>query len=209
MPWNLKFAQILAIAQDASLINVVEYELIRNVLQSRGTALNMEQVAITESPPAKAASPAKFIFGKSSEKELVGVDSDLVACTRLALTLTTQDFVVFDGIRSLEEQKAHVANGTSTTMESLHLKGKAVDLVPWVGKPVWDWDRIYDIALAMDTAATKLNLASRIRWGGAWDRRLSDFGGDRNKYLAECQAYQKRHPGKDFIDGPHFEIHDK
>src|SRR3546814_9290907 len=57
----------------------------------------------------------------------------------------------------------------------------------------------------MDQAATELGLASKIRWGGAWDRVLSDFGGSIDSYREECEAYAKRHPGKDFLDGPHFE----
>src|SRR3546814_17290907 len=85
------------------------------------------------------------------------------------------------------------------------LDGRAVDLVPWVGKPVWEWDRIYPIAFAMDQAATELGLASKIRWGGAWDRVLSDFGGSIDSYREECEAYAKRHPGKACLDGPHFE----
>lgn len=154
-----------------------------------------------------AAAKPKFVFGKSSEKEMIGVDRRLVACTRLALVYTTQDFMVFDGIRSIAEQTQHVKDGTSQTMESKHLDGLAEDLVPWVdGKPSWDWDRIYPIALAMDRAATEMGIANLIRWGGAWDRKLSDFGGSAESYFLECQAYQKRHPGKDFIDGPHYEI---
>src|SRR3546814_9111613 len=94
-------------------------------------------------------------------------------------------------------------------MKSKHLDGLAVDLVPWVGKPVWEWDRIYPIAFAMDQAATALGLASKIRWGGAWDRVLSDFGGSIDSYRDECEAYAKRHPGKDFLDGPHFERSDE
>src|SRR3546814_4384546 len=62
-------------------------------------------------------------------------------------------------------------------------------------------DRIYPIAFAMDQAATELGLASKIRWGGAWDRVLSDFGGSIDSYREECEAYAKRHPGKDFLDG--------
>src|SRR3546814_15285791 len=93
----------------------------------------------------------------------------------------------------VKEQQQHVANGTSQTMKSKHLDGLAVDLVPWVGKPVWEWDRIYPIAFAMDQAATELGLASKIRWGGAWDRVLSDFGGSIDSSRAECEAYAKRH----------------
>jgi len=58
----------------------------------------------------------------------------------------------------------------------------------------------------MDQAATELGIAHLITWGGAWDRKLSDFGGNERAYQAEVEAYKIRHPGKDFIDGPHFEI---
>ena len=148
-----------------------------------------------------------FKFGGSSEKELVGVNADLVRVTRLALRYSLQDFTVYDGIRTIKEQQAHVKNGTSKTMQSKHLDGLAVDLVPWInGAPVWDWDGCYKIACAMDKAATELGLAHRITWGGAWDRKLSDFGGDAKAYADEVVAYRNRHPGPDFIDGPHFEI---
>ena len=149
---------------------------------------------------------SNFKFGKSSLKELEGVKTELVLMTRRALELSSQDFCVFDGLRTVKEQQAYVAKGTSQTMQSKHLKGLAVDLVPWVGgKPVWDWNRIYPIALAVDQAATEMNIAHLIRWGGAWDRTLADFGGNAEAYFNECQAYQRRHEGKDFIDGPHFE----
>lgn len=153
------------------------------------------------------ASRKVYVLGAGSLKELAGVDSRLVAVTKLAISISTQDFCVYDGIRTVKEQAAHVKAGTSQTMESKHLDGLAVDLVPWVnGGPKWDWDLIYPIALAVDEAATKLGVANLIRWGGAWDRKLSDFGGNAKAYFNECQAYQQRHPGKDFIDGPHYEI---
>ena len=154
----------------------------------------------------KAFVGSGFKFGKASLKELEGVKVELVLVVRRALEISTQDFCVFDGIRTVKEQQQHVKNGTSQTMQSKHLQGFAVDLVPWIGgKPSWDWEAIYHIAYAVDQAATEQGVANKIRWGGAWDRRLSDFGGDPKLYYAECQAYQKRHAGKDFIDGPHFE----
>jgi len=160
-----------------------------------------------EALPAVTQFDSGFKFGASSERELVGVNADLVRVTRLALQYCTQDFTVYDGIRTVKEQMAHVKNGTSKTMQSKHLDGLAVDLVPWInGKPTWDWDGCYKIACAMDQAATELGLAHLITWGGAWDRRLSDFGGKPESYKAEVEAYSKRHPGKDFLDGPHFEI---
>lgn len=156
---------------------------------------------------AIAPTRSRYGLGQGSLKELVGVDARLVTCVKRAIQLTTQDFCVYDGIRSVKEQQAYVAKGTSKTMASKHLDGLAVDLVPWVnGKPVWDWDRIYPIAYAMDLAATEMEIAHLIRWGGAWDRKLSDFGGTIQAYQREVEAYASRHPGKDFLDGPHFEI---
>jgi peptidoglycan L-alanyl-D-glutamate endopeptidase CwlK len=150
---------------------------------------------------------SEFKFGAASMKELEGVNSKLQQVTHLALSYCAQDFCVFDGIRTYKEQQQHVANGTSKTMQSKHLQGLAVDLVPWInGKPVWDWDGCYEIALAVDKAATELGVANKITWGGAWDRRLSDFGGDSLAYEKAVQEYRERHAGKDFIDGPHFEI---
>lgn len=160
-----------------------------------------------EAIPAVTQFDSGFKFGASSERELVGVNADLVRVTRLALKYSTQDFTVYDGIRTVKEQQQHVKNGTSKTMQSKHLQGLAVDLVPWInGAPTWDWDGCYKIACAVDKAATELGLAHRITWGGAWDRKLSDFGGDVSEYAKEVQAYQKRHAGPDFLDGPHFEI---
>jgi peptidoglycan LD-endopeptidase CwlK len=150
---------------------------------------------------------SKFKLGAGSMKELNGVNGDLVRCVMLAITISPIDFCVYDGIRSVKEQQQHVKNGTSKTMQSKHLNGLAVDLVPWIGgKPVWDWKGCYQIAWAMDQAATQLGMADRITWGGAWDRRLSDFGGDLGSYEQEVTRYRSRHAGSDFLDGPHFEI---
>lgn len=180
-----------------------------SVFRMSGTGLANQATASRdeEAMPAVTQFDSGFKFGASSERELVGVNADLVRVTRLALQYCTQDFTVYDGIRTLKEQQQHVKNGTSKTMQSKHLQGLAVDLVPWInGAPKWDWDGCYKIACAVDKAATELGLAHRITWGGAWDRRLSDFGGDVSAYAKEVQLYQARHPGPDFIDGPHFEI---
>lgn len=179
-------------------------ELLKYLQQSLAPA-PAPAVALPETP-AVAGVGSGFKFGSSSEKELVGVHPPLVRVVRLALALSTQDFTVFDGIRTVTEQRKHVANGSSKTMKSKHLDGLAVDLVPWHnGKAVWDWDLIYPVAFAIDRAATQLGYASNIRWGGAWDRTLADFGGTVEAYKQECRLYCQRHPGKDFLDGPHFE----
>lgn len=159
---------------------------------------------------AKVQARSGFVFGKASLKELEGVKTELVLLSRRALELSTQDFCVYDGLRTVKEQEAYVAKGTSQTMNSKHLKGLAVDLVPWIkGKPTWDWDAIYPIACAVDAAAREMGIEARIRWGGAWDRRLSDFHGDPAAYERVVQEYGARQralgKSKVFIDGPHFE----
>ena len=213
MPWNSQLAQVLAICEQARIITSAEYEDIRTVMQegldNRTRPTNQERVAVGSDSSQIVSGIKKgsgFVFGKASHKELEGVKVELVLCVRRALELSTQDFCVYDGLRTAKEQAAHVKNGTSKTMQSKHLQGLAVDLVPWInGGPKWDWDGCYKIAWAMDQAATEQGIAHKIRWGGAWDRRLSDYGNDAQAYVNEVRDYTQRHEGKDFIDGPHFE----
>lgn len=152
-----------------------------------------------------------YILGKKSLANLEGVHPSLVSVVKLAIGMTTQDFTVYEGLRTLERQRELLRKGFSKTLHSKHLIQKdgfahAVDLVPWIdGKPVWDWEGCYQIAFAVDKAAHKHGCADRIVWGGAWDRRLSDFGGSLPEYKEEVRLYKARHPGPDFIDGPHFE----
>lgn len=206
--WNLEIAKKLVELQEAGIISGDQYSKIREVLWTP----KLIGGGSAEGPAEDRETTQKlsdFKFGAASERELVGVKTELVQVTRLALSYSAIDFCCYDGIRTYKEQAQYVKNGTSKTMESKHLRGLAVDLVPWIGgKPVWDWNGCYEIACAMDKAATELGFANRITWGGAWDRRLSDFGGDVTKYAEAVEAYKKRHPGPDFIDGPHFEWRD-
>lgn len=164
-------------------------------------------------PFAYASEPgyeSGFIFGRKSLAEQKGVHPNLIAVANLALKYSTQDFCFFDGLRLPKEQQTLVARGASKTLKSKHLKqasgfAEAMDLVPVVGTlPTWDWELIYPVVCAVDRAATELGFADSIVWGGAWDRRLSDFGGYPQAYLAEVEKYRQR-TGKGFIDGPHYE----
>lgn len=157
------------------------------------------------------ASPS-YKFGQKSVDRLNDhLKPELMKVAARAIQLTTQDFTVYETSRSVERQTQMVRQGYSKTMKSKHLIqadgfSHAMDLVPWInGHPVWDWDGCAKIAFAVDRAATELGYADSIRWGGAWDRALSDFGGRPESYMAEVQAYKQRHAGSDFIDGPHFE----
>jgi peptidoglycan LD-endopeptidase CwlK len=141
-------------------------------------------------------------------KELKGVNPKLVEVVRLAATYTTIDFAVHDGLRTIEEQERYVATGVSTTMNSKHLKGLAVDNVPLInGKKRWEWVPLFSIAHAMQRAAIELGVT--LRWGGVWDKTLNELGRSPKalqKAVDEYVARRKAVGRRAFIDGPHFEL---
>ncbi|MFW5388455.1 M15 family metallopeptidase [Yersinia sp. 2542 StPb PI] len=121
----------------------------------------------------------QFRFGQISEHNLRGIHPDLVLIVRRALTLSTIDFRVIEGIRTPERQRQLVRNGSSKTLNSRHLTGHAVDLAPMVNNQIpWeDWSAFHQVAKAMKQAAQEMELP--LQWGGDW---------------------------KTFKDGPHFEL---
>lgn len=156
----------------------------------------------------------KYHLGKSSRSELVGVHPDLIRVVVRAIKITEQDFTVFDGIRSEQDQRALFKRGASQkdgyTRIGKHQPqedglGHAVDLVPWInGRPVWDWDAIYLIADAMVTTARELNVP--LRWGGCW-KHINDLAGSPENWVA-AYVKRKRAAGKRaFNDGPHWELY--
>ncbi len=99
-----------------------------------------------------------------SRQRLSGVHPDLVAVVKRAIEITKQDFSVIEGIRSVERQRELLKSGASTTMNSRHITGHAVDLAPY---PVsWDWEYFYPMADAMKQAAEELDVD--LEWGGDW-----------------------------------------
>ena len=125
-----------------------------------------------------------FRLGTKSKTNLKGVHPDLVAVVERAIQLTSQDFQVTDGIRTIEEQRIYVKKGTSKTMKSLHLPqkdghGHAVDLVPYIEAakgPVWEGKGVpaafKRIETAMWRAAKELKIDVRRIAGGLvpqWD----------------------------------------
>jgi peptidoglycan LD-endopeptidase CwlK len=148
---------------------------------------------------------SKFELGTKSLNELEGVHPDLVAVVKRAIELTVQDFSVHDGKRTLEEQQRLVEGGASQTLRSRHITGHAVDLVPYInGKLRWEWDPIHKIADAVRTAAKELD--TPIRWGGAWDRLLTDTDDLPEDMVADYAARRRRKGKKAFLDGPHYEL---
>ena len=105
-----------------------------------------------------------YQLGVRSKQKLEGVHPDLVAVVKRAIQISEQDFSVGEGLRSLSRQRELVNTGKSTTMNSRHLTGHAVDLFPY---PLsWDWTYFYPIADAMKQAAEELDVD--LEWGGDW-----------------------------------------
>ena len=118
----------------------------------------------------------EYILGTRSRQRLSGVHPDLVAVVKRAIQITEQDFTVLEGVRNINRQRELFKAGKSTTMNSRHLTGHAVDLAPW---PI-DWEdlsRFELVADAMKQASEELDVP--VIWGGDW---------------------------RTFYDGPHFEL---
>lgn len=119
-----------------------------------------------------------FKLGTKSLSTLKGVHPDLVKVVKRAIELTECDFTVTEGLRSKERQAQLLKEKKTTTSNSRHLTGHAVDLAAWVDNTVsWEWKYYYQIADAMKKAALELKIP--IEWGGDW---------------------------KTFKDGPHFQL---
>ena len=96
-----------------------------------------------------------FALSAGSVARLQGVHPDLVRVVRHLERVTTMPFAVVDGLRSRVQQEAMVAKGASKTMNSRHLTGHAVDMVPLTddGKPSWSWTLIRSFTPLVKDAA--------------------------------------------------------
>ena len=119
-----------------------------------------------------------YKFSKRSLDNLKGVDKRFVKVMEEVLSISPYDFGITEGLRTIEKQKEYVRTGKSQTMNSYHLKGKAVDIVVYkAGKVTWDLKYYKEIADLVKKIAEHDGL--KITWGGDW---------------------------KTLVDGPHFQI---
>lgn len=147
-----------------------------------------------------------FHLSQRSLDNLEGVNPQMVAVVKLAITKTKIDFGVIEGVRTIERQRELVAAGASKTMNSKHIGGNAVDLMAYIGsRSSWELNLYDDIADAMSEAGRELNVP--IKWGAAWTvNDICEWGGSMesamNSYIDTCRSQNRRA----FIDGPHFEV---
>ena len=108
-----------------------------------------------------------IILGTRSLSRLEGVHPDLVRVVKKAAAMSSLDFTVLEGLRTLARQKQLMDLGATKTMNSRHLTGHAVDLAPMVGGTVrWDWPLYHQLADVVKAAAKAENVP--IQWGGDW-----------------------------------------
>ena len=108
-----------------------------------------------------------FKFSKRSYERMKDVHPDLIKVAELALKYSEIDFGISEGLRSLETQKEYVERGVSTTMNSRHLTGHAIDVYAYIGGAArWEWPLYVEINKAFDRASEELKID--ITWGGDW-----------------------------------------
>jgi peptidoglycan L-alanyl-D-glutamate endopeptidase CwlK len=149
-----------------------------------------------------------YVLGKSSEARLKGVDERLVKLVRRAIEISEVDFTVFEGLRTRARQKQLFEQGVSRTLDSYHLTGHAVDLVPWIaGRAQWQAPACVKVAEAMQHAASELSL--NCTWGAVWDTGLLSLSLDLE---SEVEQYVSRYrsirgaTARPLIDYPHFQV---
>jgi len=119
-------------------------------------------------------------YSSRSLSSLNGVHPHLRRVIDRALQSSPLDFAVIEGLRTKARQEQLVASGASTTMNSRHLTGHAVDLLPidpTTGKGEFAWPLYDKLGPAVKAAAKKEGVP--LIWGGDWTS---------------------------FKDGPHFEL---
>jgi len=104
-------------------------------------------------------------FGERSKKNLEGVDLRLIWLFT-EIVENHHDCSILEGVRTNARQAQLVEQGKSKTMNSKHLVGKAVDVVPY---PIsWaNTKRFYYFAGIVKAVAKQMGIG--IRWGGDWD----------------------------------------
>lgn len=146
-----------------------------------------------------------FILGTRSRQALVGVHPHLVQVVQEAIKVTSVDFTVIEGVRTLERQRQLVREGKSQTMNSRHITGHAVDLAPYVRGTI-DWNTWSNFeAIAEVVRRVAIDNGVEVLWGAAWLMSLNYYPSAKAA-TAAYTAERKKANRTPFIDGPHFQL---
>lgn len=117
-------------------------------------------------------------------KRLEGVHPDLVRVVTRAAAITKVPFMVVEGLRSPAQQAKLLRERRTTTLNSRHLSGHAVDLAPLADvdddgdlEVSWRWHDFHRLAPVIKSVCVELGV--HLEWGGDW---------------------------RDFKDGPHWQL---
>ena len=150
------------------------------------------------------------LSGRSLNK-LEGVHPVLVDTVKRAIEVSSVDFGVIYGVRSLAEQKKLYEAKRSQTMKSKHRVQEdgyshAVDLMAYDGSdPSWDIVMYDDIADAMKEAS--IETGAKICWGAAWHiNDISEWSGTMEQAMNAYVDLRRSSGRRPFIDGPHFQL---
>lgn len=108
-----------------------------------------------------------FKFSQRSLKNLKNIHPDLVRVMQRALSITNIDFMVIEGVRTLERQTELKARGASKTLNSRHLTGHAVDIVPIINGEI-SWHNADHVALSHYVKQAAKLEGVPLEWGGDW-----------------------------------------
>lgn len=109
-----------------------------------------------------------FKLSSRSESNLNGVDERLVKVIHRALEISSADFAVIEGKRTMKQQEENVRKGVSKTMASRHLTGHAVDILPSAIKPGMNWDLKYFEPVLDAIARAGEEMGVPLRFGINW-----------------------------------------
>jgi len=145
------------------------------------------------------------ILSNKSRENLEGVAQPLIDLAYAAIKNTPVDFRVTEGIRTVERQTILVRSGASRTMDSKHIHGYAIDVVPWIeGAPRYHWPLIFKMVEHIRDWAQILGIG--IVWGGSWNQNFTNTKASAQylqaRYIDRCKNLRKI----PFLDGPHIEL---
>lgn len=111
-----------------------------------------------------------FNLTSADERKLVGVNARLVAVVRRLALVSPVKFRVVEGVRTKTRQRMLVKQGKSKTMNSKHLIGRAVDIVPiWNGNVSWEWAHFTPLIKSAKEVSAELGVPLTFGYDWGWD----------------------------------------